>query len=116
MAVFSGIPEISIGSGMSNQQAQLLSAIKENVELLTGTRGSGNDSTRAVLKGQLTVAQPPTQTMKAVSQTEGGFTISDVQVPSFSAYVTLLNDVQLLANDVANLHATVAILIAQLKA
>jgi hypothetical protein len=111
---YSAIPDIPAG-GLTNWQAQTLAAIKENVELLTGTRGERDGASRAVLKAQVTVANPPAQTMQRVTATGSGFTISGVRVPSLDDYSRLVVDVQQLANDVANLRNTVNSLISQLK-
>lgn len=111
---YSAIPDIPAG-GLTNWQAQTLAAIKENVELLTGTRGERDGASRAVLKAQVTVSNPPVQTMQRVTATGSGFTISGVKVASLDDYNRLVVDVQQLANDVANLRNTVNTLITQLK-
>jgi hypothetical protein len=110
---FSSIPNIP-QSGLTDAQSSIIASLKENVELLIGSRGSGN-TTRAVLGGQITVANPATQTMPRVTATGAGFTISGVNVPSLDDYNKLLVNVQQLANDVASLRATVNTLINQLK-
>ena len=110
---FAAIPSIPQG-GLTDWQFNTLTAMKENLELLTGARGSDN-SVRAVVKGQVTVANPPTQTMTRVTAQGTGFTISGATVPSLDDYSKLVSDVQQLANDVANLRATVNTLINQLK-
>lgn len=111
---YAAIPDVPAG-GLTNWQAQTLSAIKENVELLTGTRGEKDGASRAVLKAQVTVSSPPLQTMQRVTATGSGFTISGVRVPSLDDYNRLVVDVQQLANDVASLRTTVNNLILQLK-
>lgn len=110
---FTAIPSIPQG-GLTDWQFNTLTAMKENIELLTGARGSDN-SVRAVVGGQVTVASPSAQTMVRVTATGAGFTISGVTVPSLDDYSKLVLDVQQLANDVANLRATVNTLINQLK-
>lgn len=110
---FTAIPNIP-QSGLTDWQANTLNAMKENLELLIGARGDGN-SARAVIGGQVTVANPPAQTMRQVTAQGAGFTISGVTVPSLEDYGKLVTDVQQLANDVANLRATVNVLINQLK-
>ena len=111
---YAAIPDIPAG-GLTNWQAQTLSAVKENVVLLTGTRGEKDGASRAVLKAQVTVANPALQTMQRVTATGSGFTISGVRVPSLDDYSRLIVDVQQLANDVASLRNTVNTLISQLK-
>jgi len=110
---FSAIPNIP-QSGLTDSQSSTIYALKENVELLIGSRGSGN-ATRAVLGGQITVANPATQTMTRVTAIGAGFTISGVNVPSIEDYNKLIVNVQQLANDVTSLQLTVNTLINQLK-
>jgi hypothetical protein len=110
---FTAIPSIPQG-GLNDWQFNTLTAMKENIELLTGARGADN-AVRAVTKGQVTVPNPPAQTMTQVTATGAGFTISGTNVPSLDDYVKLASNVQQLANDVANLRATVNTLINQLK-
>jgi hypothetical protein len=110
---FAAIPNIPQG-GITDWQFNLLTAMKENIELLTGARGSDN-SARAITKGQLTVANPPSQTMTKVTAEGAGFIINNVAVPSLDDYSKLVLDVQRLANDVAILRAILNTLINQLK-
>jgi hypothetical protein len=110
---FTAIPSIPQG-GLTDWQFNTMSAMKENIELLTGARGS-NNSARAITGGQVTVNNPAPQTMTRVTATGAGFTIGGVNVPSADDYFKLVSDVQQLANDVANLRATVNILVNQLK-
>lgn len=110
---FTAIPSIP-QSGLTDWQFNTMNAMKENLELLIGARGS-DTSIRAILSGQVTVSNPPAQTMRQVTAQGAGFTISGVTVPSLDDYSRLLSDVQQLANDVTNLQATVNVLINQLK-
>ena len=110
---FTSIPNIPQG-GITDWQFSTLTAMKENIELLTGARGLDN-SVRAIVNGQVTVPSPAAQTMSRVTAAGTGFTISGVNVPSLDDYVKLLSNVQQLANDVASLRATVNTLINQLK-
>lgn len=114
MARFIGIPALP-EQGLDESQYQLLDALKQNVELVTGTRGENDSASAAVTKGSLTVSQPPAQQMTNVSATGAGVTISNVQVPTLADYGALRRDVQTLAADVANLRATVATLVSQLR-
>lgn len=115
MARFTGIPSLP-QSNIDAWQMSVLGSIKENVELLTGTRGEADGASRALLKGQVTVSQPASPQFTALSARGVGLTISGAQVPSLADYVSLLRDVQLIANDVARLRATVDTLIQQLRA
>jgi hypothetical protein len=110
---FTAIPSIP-QQGLTDWQFNTLNAMKENLELLVGARGSDN-SVRALVSGQVTVANPPAQTMTQITAQGVGFTISGVTVPSLDDYVKLASNVQQLANDVATLRATVNTLINQLK-
>lgn len=109
---FAAIPSIS-QQGLTGWQFQTLTAMKENIDLLTGAKGGG--ATTALTAGSVTVSPAPVQTMQRVTATTAGFTISGVTVPSLDDYSKLVTDVQLLANDVAALRATVNALINQLK-
>lgn len=115
MARFTGVPSLP-QSNIDAWQMSVLGALKENVELLTGSRGEADGASRALLKGQLTVAPPPSPSLTAISARGAGVTISGVQVPTLADYLSLLRDVQLLANDVVRLRATVDTLIQQLRA
>lgn len=112
-ARFVSIPSIPQG-GLTDWQYNTLNSLKENVELLTGARGTDN-SVRAVVSGQVTVANPAAQTMTRVTATGAGLTISGATVPTLDDYITLVQNVQSLANDVASLRATVNTLVNQLK-
>jgi len=110
---FTAIPSIP-QQGLTDWQFNTLNAMKENLELLVGSRGADN-SVRAVVSGQVTVSNPAAQTMSRVTATGSGYTLNNVTVPSLDDYTKLVSDVQLLANDVAALRATVNTLINQLK-
>lgn len=111
---FAAVPAIPQGN-LTEWQSAVLSALKENVELLTGARRTSGGSAQAVVRGQFTVSAPPAQNMTRLSAQGTGYTISNVTVPSIEDYSRLLSDVQTLANDVATLRATVNTLITQLK-
>lgn len=114
MSRFSPIPNVPL-SGVDFWQVQTLTAIKENVELLSGTGGELDGSSRAVTKGDVSVGLAPPQTMTQVTATGAGFTISGVEVASLDDYGKLVVNVQQLSNDVANLRNTVNALITQLR-
>jgi hypothetical protein len=109
---YTAIPNIP-QQGLTGWQFQTLTAMKENIDLLTGAKGIG--SAAALTGGSVTVTPAPVQTMQRVTATTAGFTISGVSVPSLDDYTKLVTDVQLLANDVAALRATVNALINQLR-
>jgi hypothetical protein len=114
MSRFTGIPSLP-QVGVEEWQSRILGAMKQNIELLIGTRGEQDASSRAVLKSGITITRAPEPTLRAVSAVGSGFSISGAQVPSLSDYQALVRDVQSLTNDVAQLRATVNTLISQLR-
>ena len=114
MAQYPPVPEIPLG-GMSDWMFAVLSSMKENIDLLTGNRGSGSSSQAAISKAEITVTPAPPMVLKQMSATGAGFTINGVRVASLDDHIALIQDTRTLAIDVANLHATVNALIAQLK-
>jgi hypothetical protein len=114
MARFTGVPELP-QSGTDEWQLRVLEALKQNVELLTGTRNEPDGASRALLSSNISVVTPPDRTFTAITARGAGFTIANVQVPSYQDYVSLCQDIQKLGNDVANLHATLTTLINQLR-
>ena len=114
MSRFSPIPNVP-QSGVDFWQVQTLTAIKENVELLSGTSGELDRSSRAITKGDVSISAAPPQTMTQVTATGAGFTISSVEVAGLEDYGKLVTNVQQLANDVASLRSAVNALINQLR-
>lgn len=114
MSRFTAIPAIP-QTGLTDWQFSTMNAMKENLELLIGSRNEKDGASRAITKSTVTVAQAPTQTMQRVTAEAVGFTISGVNVVALSDYEKLLINVQQLANDVAALRNTVNTLIQQLK-
>ena len=114
-ARFTAIPAVP-QAGLNPATYSTLVALKDNVELLIGSRGELGASNRALTKGQLTVTEAPTQQMRQVTAEGIGFTISGVTVPSIDDYIKLLSNVQQLANDLAAVRNTLNVLINQLKA
>ena len=114
MARFTAIPAVPQG-GITDWQSVLISAVKENVELLTGLRGEVDLQSKAVTQGQVTLEQMSEQNMKQVSAKGAGFTISSQQVAGLDDYGKLINDVQVLANDLAYTRAVLNALIKQIR-
>lgn len=114
MARFTAIPQIP-ATDISSWQYFTLTAIKENVELLTGTRGEVDGASKALTKGSVAVTGAPEQRMKQVTAQGTGFTLEGATVPSLDDYALLVGNVQSLANDVASLRATLNALITQLR-
>lgn len=111
---FVGTPEIP-DAALLDWQAVLFSAIKENVDLLTGTRGEADLASRAVVRGDLTVAPVGQQDMITVSAKGQGFTISGSDVASLADFARLIADVQNLANDLYATRQALDLLIQNLK-
>ena len=100
-ARFTGIPAIPT-TDMADWEAQVFHSIKENVELLCGSRGEGDEASKAVTKGNISVSSMEQQDMRVVS---GIVDLAD-----------LVDATQVLANDLAEQRETLNILIEQLKA
>lgn len=113
-ARYTAIPAVPV-VGVDEWQSRILNALKENVELLTGTRGEPDLASAAVNLSRLSVGAPPAQTMVQISARGSGVTINGANVPILEDYTQLATDVQKLANDVAALRATVEVLILQLR-
>jgi hypothetical protein len=114
MARFTAIPDIPTNVG-AEWEAQMLDALKQNVELLAGIRGESDLVSRAVQRGDVRVRVPGTPTFTRVTAEAKGFTISGERVASFDDYNKLISDVQRLGNDVALLRDIVTVLISQLR-
>lgn len=114
MSLFSAIPSVP-NQNISEWQSNILAALKENVELLTGQRGNAGAGNQAVIRGQVRVNQITAPTFTRVNATGQGYTISGQNVAALDDFGKLINDVQLLANDVATLRLAFNTLVAQLK-
>lgn len=114
MARFTAIPNPP-QTEMSSWQYQMLGAMKENIELLVGSRGEKDGASRAVTKSSITVVQAPEQTMRQITAQGAAVNLEGAVVPAMEDYVELLKNVQALANDVASVRATLNNLITQLR-
>ena len=112
MAVFTGIPAIPT-NGLQDWQVLLFSAVKENIELLTGERGGGGLA--AVLGSNIRVEPVPEQSMKAATAKGNGYTISGKPVADVHEFGKLIVDVNKLAYDLAKTNQALNTLIQQLK-
>tara|TARA_R110000765_G_scaffold188233_1_gene293663 strand:+ start:3530 stop:3883 length:354 start_codon:yes stop_codon:yes gene_type:complete len=99
MSRFVATPEVV--DGIDPWLSSALSATKENVELLTGTRNEADLRSRALLRGDVTVRQVGAQVLGTVTLlTPDGYTIGGVgDVAELAAFRALRDDVQVLAND-----------------
>jgi hypothetical protein len=115
MPKFQGIPSIP-PEKVQQWQYDVLTAMKENLEILLGQRGPG----RVTTNDTVGVEVADRQVMKQLSArgdfynltTSGG----DIQFPRQEDYVKLLNDVQQLAIDVANIQNALNALLRNMKA
>lgn len=114
MSRFTPIPAIPTSS-MSDWQFNTMSAMKENIELLTGSRGEKDGTSRALTTGAVTVKEAPAQTLPRITAQGNAVNISGATVPDMSDYAELLKNVQMLANDVTAIRDTLNTLISQLR-
>jgi len=114
MSRFTGIPVVPT-SGLPELQANLFGALKENVELLTATRGETDLASRALLRGDITSKRVGAQVMGSVQNiSPDGYTGSHVdanQIASLAAFRALQQDVQELANDLFRTRQALDLLI-----
>jgi len=99
--------------GVPEWQFQFLNNVKQNVEVLTGQRG--NTGFEAITSGRISVQPIGDLSLRQVTATGAGFTISGVNVASVDDYAKLIVDVQTLIGDVALIKDVLNTLISQLK-
>jgi hypothetical protein len=99
--------------GIPEWQFQFLNGVKQNVEILTGQRGSSGYE--ALIAGQVGVQPVGDLNMRQVTATGAGFTISGQNVASLDDHAKLIVDVQTLIGDVAYIKDVLNTLISQLK-
>ena len=114
MARYTPIPAIPTAS-MSDWQYNTLSAMKENIELLTGSRGEKDGTSRALTSGSVAVKGVPAQTLPRITAQGSAVSIDGITVPDMADYVELLKNVQMLANDMTAIRDTLNTLISQLR-
>jgi len=114
MSRFTGIPVVPT-SGLPELQANLFGALKENVELLTATRGETDLISRSLVRGDITAKRVGSQVMGSIQNiSPEGYTGTHVdanQIASLAAINGLKNDVQTLANDLAETRIALNLLI-----
>ena len=118
---FTGIPAVPL-DGLTDWQSVLIGSMKEYVELLTGLRGEADVISKAVTQGQVTLAQLGEQNMRQVTAQGTGFEVTSqgtlnpgTNVPNLEDVIKLINDVQVLANDLAQTRAVINVLLKQLQ-
>jgi hypothetical protein len=114
MPRFTSIPTVPT-TNIGDWNGQILNALKENVELLTGTRGESDLASRALTGDRVKVKTVENPTFARVTAQAKGYTISGVNVAALDDYSKLIIDVQNLGNDVLILRASLNALINQLK-
>jgi|TARA_Y100000310_G_scaffold1428_1_gene1906 hypothetical protein len=111
MPRFVATPEIPT-SGLAEIEASIFTALKENVELLTGTRGEVDYASASLVRGHITVKSVGNQNMVSPQNiSPEGYTISGSDVASLLAFRALKNDVQELANDLYRTREALDLLI-----
>lgn len=119
MARFTGIPALP-QSGIDEWQFRFLDAMKQNVELLTGTRSEPDGASQALLRSTITAANPPALSYTGLTARGAGVTITisgaATQVPTYTDYAALVRDVRNIGSDVQQLRTTLDALMRQLKA
>jgi hypothetical protein len=93
----------------------LLLALKENVDLLTGTRGEADLASMAIVRGDLTVEQVGQQDMIAINTSHNLTPISFAESAPLDSFLDLRNDVQVLANDLFRTRQALDLLIRNIK-
>jgi hypothetical protein len=111
MPKFQGIPAIP-PEKIDQWQYDVMSALKENVEIMLGQRGPG----RVITNDTLGVEPADRQAMKQLSARGNYYSISGAQVPAIDDYINLLNDVQQLAIDVSNIQQALNALLTNMRA
>jgi hypothetical protein len=109
------LPEIVEGDPIPLWLLTLLSTIKEDVELLIGSRGEEDLVSRAIFRGDIDVVSVEAPALTQITAKGEGFDISGSDVAGLDDHVKLINNVIALANDVASLRATVDSLITNLN-
>lgn len=101
-------------TGLNEWESALLNAMKENIELLIGTRASG---VKAVMTDVLAskIKAVDNLTIKQITAVGAGFNISGSNVPSLADYNLLRQDVQAIINDLARVQTTLNNLIQALE-
>lgn len=107
------VPEVP--TNIVDYQQVVLSALKENVELLTGTRGESDLASMSIVRGDLTVEQVGQQDMGSINTTSNTSPPSLAQAASADMINDLRNDVQILANDLYYTRQALDLLIRNLK-
>ena len=97
-------------------QGPFFLAMKENLELLTDTRGEAGGASPAETRADVQANELGTQGMHTVNTSKvDGFEISGSDVAGLESHRALRNDVQQLANDLFRTRETLDFLIRSMK-
>jgi hypothetical protein len=114
MPQYQGIPAIP-PEKIEQWQYDVMSAMKENLEILMGQRGPG----RVVTNDSIPIEAAERQVMKQVSARGNYYNLATsagtLQIPTRDDYVKLLTDVQQLSIDVANIQAALNALLINMR-
>ncbi|MEM0462112.1 MAG: hypothetical protein QW318_07945 [Candidatus Caldarchaeum sp.] len=113
MSRFAAIPLVPTGT-VPEPVFRLLVAMKENIDILTGTGPTGR-SQRAVLKSDFSLPPISGRLNYSMNARGAGVSFSGVQVPVLEDYAKLLQDVQNLSIIVAEQQAYIARLVEELR-
>lgn len=113
MTDFTGIPAVPTTTD-AMVTYQFLAAIKQNIEVLTGS-STGAAASRAVLHGDITLTELPPPSIDRVSFEGEGIQVQNHTVPTLTDTVRLATDVNTLIAEVTYLRQVVNALIVQLR-
>lgn len=105
-SIFPGIPSVASSQNLPPDLKIYLGAIRDNVELLNGSKGDIAKPWQAILRGDVGIGTVPELNMRRSSAT-GALNAVD--------HAQLVADFQLALQDIAVLRAIVAALVTQLK-
>ncbi len=136
MATFYPIPAIPT-SGVEDRKVRTLGALKQNVELLVGTRGEFDNASRAVLRSVISLSEVPEMNFTSASSTtaadgsyDPGYVVvfsyeirqqvaradtNNLSLPSYLAQCAVRDDVIKLLIDLQNLRLAVENISAALR-
>jgi len=109
---FAAMPAIP-SDGVTDGEVLLYSAVKQNIEQLTGQ--AGDAFSVALLRGSISVQPIQSLQSKPVTISGAAYTIDNVQVAPASEVVALGTTVQQCVNDINTLANTINALIVQLR-
>jgi len=111
---FAAVPPVPRESDLTDWEVRFLSALKQNIELLTGQRDSA-DLSVAVLRGSIQANLVGPMILQQRTANGTYTTPAGVDVPTLGDYTKLLDDFDHLTADVTQLKATMDALLLQLK-